>query len=112
MTLRGKTCCDVKKDMYSRHHKKVPVPYSFYDCKTLRSVKRYDAITGANRKYGSPIYFVIAPFIRAYITPVREALYAGMNKCLLTMPIVFVNNRRQSMAKLCEAQNHSIAKEN
>ena len=31
--------------MYSRRHKKVPVPYSYYDRKTLRSVKRYDPIT-------------------------------------------------------------------
>ena len=30
---------------YSRRHKKVPVPYSYYDRKTLRSVKRYDPIT-------------------------------------------------------------------
>ena len=30
---------------YSRRHKKVPVPYSYYDSKTLRSVKRYDPIT-------------------------------------------------------------------
>ena len=30
---------------YSRRHKKVPVPYSYYDHKTLRSVKHYDPIT-------------------------------------------------------------------
>ena len=30
---------------YSRRHKKVPVPYSCYDCKMLRSVKRYDPFT-------------------------------------------------------------------
>ena len=30
---------------YSRRHKKVPVPYSYYDRKTLRSVKLYDPIT-------------------------------------------------------------------
>ena len=29
----------------SRRHKKVPVPYSYYDRKALRSVKRYDPIT-------------------------------------------------------------------
>ena len=31
--------------IYSRRHKKVPVPYSCYDRKTVRSVKRYDPIT-------------------------------------------------------------------
>ena len=31
--------------LYSRRHKKVPVPYSCYDRKTLCSVKRYDPIT-------------------------------------------------------------------
>ena len=39
-----------------------------------------------------------------------EALYAGMNKCLLTTPIAFVNNGRRSKAKLCKAQNYSLAK--
>ena len=50
--------------IYSRRHKKVPVPYLFYDRKTLSSVKRYILITGANRNYGSPIYSIIARFIR------------------------------------------------
>ena len=44
--------------------------------------------------------------------PVCEALYAGMNKCLLTTPVAFVNNQQQSKAKLCEAQSCSIVKEN
>ena len=38
---------------------KGPVPYSFYDLKTLSPVKRYDPIIGANCNYGSPIYTVI-----------------------------------------------------
>ena len=40
--------------IYSRCHKRVPVPYSLYDRKTLRSVKCYDPITGPNRYCGSP----------------------------------------------------------
>ena len=50
--------------IYSRRQKRVPVPYSFYDRKMLCSVKHYDPITGANRNYGSPIYSVIARFVR------------------------------------------------
>ena len=50
--------------MYSRRHKKVPIPYSYYDCKTLSPVKRYYPIMGANHNYGSSIYSVIARFIR------------------------------------------------
>ena len=71
--------------MYSRRHKKVAIPYSFYNLKTLSPVKCYDPITGANRNYGSYIYSVIALFIRGK-TPMLEALYAGTNKCLLTTP--------------------------
>ena len=44
--------------LYSRRHKKVPVPYSYYDRKTLRPYY------GANRNYDSPIYSVIARFLR------------------------------------------------
>ena len=47
--------------------------------------------------------------------PMSEALYSDMNKCLLTKPddnahSFCVNNRRRSKAKLCDSQNHSIAK--
>ena len=34
------------------------------------------------------------------------------NKCLLTTPTALVNKQQRSKAKLCEAQNHLIAKEN
>ena len=30
--------------IYGRHHKNVPVPYSFYDRKTLSPIKCYDPI--------------------------------------------------------------------
>ena len=49
--------------IYSRCHKNVSVPYSFYDSKMLSPVKRYDPITGANRNYGSLDYSVIAWFL-------------------------------------------------
>ena len=53
---------------YSRRHKKVPVPYSYYDRKTLRSVKRYDPIT-VQIVITSPIYSVIARFLRVNNAP-------------------------------------------
>ena len=46
--------------IYSRRHKRVPIPYLFYDRKMLCSVKHYDPIMGANHNCGSPIYSVIA----------------------------------------------------
>ena len=39
----------------------------------------------ANRNYGNPIYSVIAHFLR--VNNMIEALYAGFNYSLLSMPI-------------------------
>ena len=49
--------------IYSRRHKKVPVPYCATTINATLS-KTLRSYYGANRNYGSPIYSVIARFIR------------------------------------------------
>ena len=60
---------------YSRHHKKVPIPHSFYGLKMLSPVERYDPVTGANRNYGSHVYSVIARFIRVNNARARASIH-------------------------------------
>ena len=47
-------------DWTELRHNIVPIPYSYYDRKTLIPVKHYDPITGENCNYSSPVYFIIA----------------------------------------------------
>ena len=59
---------------YSRHHKKVPIPHSFYSLQMLSPVKCYDPVTGANRNYGSHVNSVIVWFIRVNNARARASL--------------------------------------